>query len=107
MNDLTKPVIRPPVKYLVFQPGSTFALTCETTILRGNVSWESPKTEFPPVYKTSTTISTWKREENNITVAILTVSNATYADTGYYACKRENDQTFSKQYVFIPGLYYI
>ncbi len=101
----SKPTIRPNVKYLVFQPGSTFTLTCENKL--ANVTWKSPDNfRIPPAAKTvrSTTSRRIPNPENYIIFAKLTVSNATYADTGYYMCQNVEDASaFSEQFVFIPG----
>jgi len=104
-NQLDKPIIRPTVKYLVFQPGSTFNLTCETRKSIGNVTWLLPDSRTPT---TSTNKTTWAHVTSDKTVVILTVSNATYANIGYYTCQTlENDQLSSEQYVFIQGTHKI
>ncbi len=101
-----KPIIHPSVKYLVFQKGSTFKLTCETNGSIRNVTWQSPDSRIPPIVKASKSIKRWRESQTNkgITVATLTVLNATYADTGYYTCLNvQNTSMFSEQYVFIQG----
>jgi len=104
-NQLDKPIIRPTVKYLVFQPGSTFNLTCQTRKSTGNVTWLLPDSQIPT---TSINKITRTHITSDKTVVILTVSNATYANTGYYTCQTvENDQLSSEQYVFIQGTHKI
>lgn len=104
-----KPIICPSVKYLVFQPGSTFNLTCEMNSSKsgGNViTWKSPESVNPPGVKTSVSRTRWSVAENGFTVATLTVSDATYADTGFYTCQStENDRLFQEQYVYIQGIH--
>ena len=110
--DDSKPIIRPAVKYLVFQPGSTFNLTCEVNSgSKENVTWELPESRNPPSDEQKTSVSrmTWARSENGFkSVVTLTVSNATYADTGYYKCLNLVNEKLliSKQYVFIQGFVY-
>ncbi len=103
--DNSKPIIRPSVKYLVFQPGSTFNLTCEINDSNAgnNFTWQPPESRNPPSdgKKVSSSMQTWARSKNGLT---LTVPNATYADTGYYTCQNlENYKLHTKQYVFIQG----
>ncbi len=105
-----KPIIRPPVKYKVFQPGSTFNLTCETTKSIRNVTWQTPDSRnstlsLPINKKETNSKTTWtESRKNSIIIATLTVFTATYADTGYYTCKSAvNDDVFVKQYIFIQG----
>lgn len=103
-----EPTIRPNVKYLVFQPGSTFKLTCEGKRSIGNITWQLP--DFLIISQNNQTqkfTSTWgvSDTDKGIILATLTVSNATYADSGYYTCQNKDDTNiFSKQYIFIPGM---
>ncbi len=104
-NQLDKPMIRPTVKYVVFQPGSTFNITCETRKSIGNITGFLPLSQIDvaPTIKI-----TWKNITSDKTVLILTVSNATYGHTGYYSCHSvENDQLSSELYVFVQGTYKI
>lgn len=107
-DEISKPTIRPNVKYLVFQPGSTFELNCESKRSIGNVTWQLPDDfRIPPAAKTLRSTTTWgvSSANNGILVATLTVSNATYADTGYYTCHYVEDASaLSEQFVFIPGM---
>lgn len=51
---------------------------------------------------------TWEQMTDGRIVTILTVSNATVSDSGYYNCynieqNRANYTVYSKQYIFIKG----
>ena len=106
----SKPIIRPSVKYLVFQPGSTFKLTCETSGSIRNVTWKWPVSQIPHGFNKTYTyaMTRWRGSRTNkrITVATLTVTDATYVHTGYYTCLDvQNKSIFSEQYVFIGGTF--
>ncbi len=102
------PIIRPSVKYLVFQPGATFNLTCESRSKGFKTIWEPEiRVTFPddPMRKY---IHTWENMEDGRIVNRLTVSNATVFDSGYYNCynieeEETNYTVFSRQYIFIKG----
>jgi len=101
----SKPIIRPLVKFLVFQSGSTFNLICEINRSKGNISWLLPESRIPPATRTSKDKTTWTIKENDVTSATLTVSNAAYSDTGYYTCQNvQNEELFSELYVFVQGI---
>jgi len=100
------------VKFLVFQPGSTFNLTCEIGSA-WNISWQVPeRTAYND--RTSSSIAddlhyyiTLKYSSNNtnLLTAVLTIVNASFVDTGCYLCQRQDDKTkFSEQYVFIESM---
>ena len=105
--NFAKPVIRPAVKFLVFQKGYTFNLKCE--IGAGwNITWQIPPSKEK---KNSTSFINWTQNlSNNQVYATLTVETADYLDTGYYTCIRmsskndaNNRTMFAKQFIFIPG----
>jgi len=78
------PIIRPSVKYLIFKPGATFNLTCESRSKGIKTIFEPEKrVTFPddPMRQNS---HTWENmADDGRIVNILTVSNATVFDSGY------------------------
>jgi len=93
---------------LIFQPGATFNLTCESRSKGEKTIWEPEiRVEIPgdPMLQNS---HTWENMADGRIVSILTVSNATVFDSGYYNCynieeEETNYTVFSRQYIFIKG----
>lgn len=100
-----RPIIRPAVDFLVFLTESTFDLSCE--IGSGwNVTWQISSPSGLGEKKDSRKFTHYTQSENGrITVATLTIEEASYLDTGYYTCQRsDNNKNFAaKQFVFVKG----
>lgn len=102
------------MRYLVFQPGSTFILTCEIGS-EWNVSWQVPERIADDGTTSSIaddlhyyTTFMYNSNNSNLLIAVLTIVNASFVDTGCYLCQRQDDKTkFAEQYVFIESMFSI
>ncbi|XP_046633966.1 uncharacterized protein LOC124313728 [Daphnia pulicaria] len=92
-------------KIHIFQSGSTFNLTCLTSV--GQVEWLGPQSveddeyyyrekEIPLRFRWS------KKTKFKGSISILIVQNASYLDTGYYTCYNNNNfNVIDRQFVYV------
>ena len=113
-----RPRIRPTsVPFLIFPSGSTFSLFCKTDALAAhqwNVNWRLPFAFHNDDYDTVqvknlgqrvvATLAKANGKSSQSDYSVLTITNASHLDTGYYTCHRaDNDSISVRQYVFIQG----
>lgn len=113
-----RPRIRPTsTPFLIFPSGSTFSLFCKTDALAAhqwNVNWRLPFAFHNDDYDTAqvknlgqrvvATLAKANGKSSQSDYSVLTITNASHLDTGYYTCHRaDNDSNSVRQYVFIQG----
>ncbi|XP_046646850.1 uncharacterized protein LOC124336945 isoform X2 [Daphnia pulicaria] len=111
-----RPRIRPTsTPFLIFPSGSTFSLFCKTDALAAhqwNVNWRLPFAFHNDDYDTAqvknlgqrvvATLAKANGKSSQSDYSVLTITNASHLDTGYYTCHRaDNDSNSVRQYVFI------